>query len=441
MTTTESATFRRTGAPALPSLVLSGLVLLAFGLQAQVPDAADQTVRAALAGGKVQVEFVDTPIESVLAFLQDSSKVPIVLDPQAGGDYVSVTLSDASIQEALGMILELIDHDFEVRDGVVFVSTRSRIRRSQSVARFYDCRDLLSPVEDFPARNFQVNHFDDSMGGAVFGGDEAADLLDGDMLLELIFGQVAPERWEDDARADMLPGMLVVSGTPELQAGVESLLASLREHMGAQLAIDVVALALSREQAAATLGDTAMTGVEASVPCSADMLTALHSGGRSIGHVSLVGFNSQRVSAASGLVRSRVLDYDVEIASSSVAMDPVIGSDTAGISVDVRPILDADGKHVILDLIVELSAFRGADRRVKASAASVRATAGMGDISSTTTATVGMGGEIQVREVARDHVASRLQLTLGQTTAMVRSSRLVESDEVEVLLLLVRRID
>lgn len=74
----------------------------------------------------VSFEFVDTPLDEALAFLDSLAKVNFVMDPQVaktGGDKVPISLrvSDMEMEEALAWSLRLADLEYDLRSQAVFI--------------------------------------------------------------------------------------------------------------------------------------------------------------------------------------------------------------------------------------------------------------------------------------------------------------------------------
>src|SRR6185436_19065242 len=83
-----------------------------------------------------------------------------------------------------------------------------------------------------------------------------------------------------------------------------------------------------------------------------ELLAAAARGGavRTVGTARTAGLNGSRFHTAQGTTRAALFDYDVEIAQSSQAYDPVMASVVEGICLDVTPASVGDGGQVQLDL-------------------------------------------------------------------------------------------
>ena len=101
---------------------------------------------------RISFDFVDTPLEDVVAFLTNLTNANMVLDPAAvGGDDVPVTLkvSDMKLEAVLDWILRLVNLSYVLIDEAIFISTADRLqelpsqRNMQIVYRAYDLREQL----------------------------------------------------------------------------------------------------------------------------------------------------------------------------------------------------------------------------------------------------------------------------------------------------------
>ncbi|MCY3020317.1 MAG: hypothetical protein NTW87_14965 [Planctomycetota bacterium] len=77
--------------------------------------------------GKVSFEFVDTPLEEALSFLNSVTKVKIVIDPRAAADGANKTpinlkVKDMSVKLALEWICKLGNLKYELQNQAVFVT-------------------------------------------------------------------------------------------------------------------------------------------------------------------------------------------------------------------------------------------------------------------------------------------------------------------------------
>jgi hypothetical protein len=153
---------------------------------------------------RVSFDFLDTPLADVVAFLQNLTGVNMVVDPGAvEGDDIPVTLKvgDMKLGAALDWILRLVNLQFAFQDEAIFISTKDRIRRPETL-RIYDVRDLLAIIPDYSGTGLpsigEGGGGGGGGGGDLFGGDDdGGERFTGEDLVEFIQQTIAPESWGD----------------------------------------------------------------------------------------------------------------------------------------------------------------------------------------------------------------------------------------------------
>ncbi|MCW8133707.1 MAG: hypothetical protein KIS92_25400, partial [Planctomycetota bacterium] len=121
-------------------------------------------------GRHVSFEFVDTPLEEALAFLDSLTKVNFILDPRVaaeGAGKIAITLrvSDMEMEMALKWILRLADLDYELRNQAVFITKKANLAGSVEL-EIYDVRDLTMAVTDFPGPRLELGTANNTGAGA-----------------------------------------------------------------------------------------------------------------------------------------------------------------------------------------------------------------------------------------------------------------------------------
>jgi len=176
---------------------------------------AEEAIRRALAQ-PVSIDFEETPLEDVAAFLQESRRIPVLLDFRALEDVgirpdapVSLRVSDISLRSALRLMLRQLDLTCVVRNEVLMISTPEEAEQ-WDVARVYPVGDLV--------------------GRTISTGEIGYDF---DSLSNLITTCIRPSTWPDGNH--YMPevdfgsvGAVVFTQTDEAHAEVASLLAALR---------------------------------------------------------------------------------------------------------------------------------------------------------------------------------------------------------------------
>jgi tetratricopeptide (TPR) repeat protein len=123
----------------------------------------------------VTFDFVETPLDQIVGFLQTLTKVNIVLDRRgievAGkspATPITLKVTQVSLRDALDWLTEFSNLTWTLRKGVVVISDISQLPQEQYMV-IYDVRDLLGSVPDFEGPEFDLEDATSS-GGASGGG-------------------------------------------------------------------------------------------------------------------------------------------------------------------------------------------------------------------------------------------------------------------------------
>jgi len=99
---------------------------------------------------KVTFEFVDTPLEEAIAFLQNLANVNIVVDPKiiaAGSPTINLRVTDMELSLAMEWILRLADCNYSIENEAVFIS-KAGIKRPVLIG--YDIKSILKDRDMTP---------------------------------------------------------------------------------------------------------------------------------------------------------------------------------------------------------------------------------------------------------------------------------------------------
>jgi len=219
--------------------------------------------------------------------------------------------------------------------------------------RLFDTRFILCDAGDFPGpRLGALIETDDSVGaGVTFESPDAEQgvTIGADQIENMIKRSIAPGSWNDASLALSGNRELFVFQSPENLKLVEGFLKRLTSERARLVSVDSWVLAMDdaswRDRRAALSGEIADA-------TWTDLLAAAARGGavRTVGTARAAGLNGTRFHTARGTVRAALFDYDVEIAQSASAYDPVMSVVAEGISLDVTPSSVGDGGQVQLDL-------------------------------------------------------------------------------------------
>lgn len=170
---------------------------------------------------KAPLEFVQTPLNQIMAVLSEDYEIPILFDTNALDAVacnpeieVTINVGNVSLRSALDLMLRnagaeeltyIIDHE------VLLITTREEAEK-QLETRVYRVEDLI--VDD----RYTV---------------PLAPVADLDSLIDVIMNTVEKDSWSDNGTGDgeiypMLSSMLVVSQTRQVHNQIDKLLQSLR---------------------------------------------------------------------------------------------------------------------------------------------------------------------------------------------------------------------
>lgn len=207
---------------------------------------ADRTVRERMANTVLpKVDWNGKTLDEVVAELRSQTNVNIVVSAEAmtkaeDVGELDVEFTQFTAADALASVCSKLEITYTVDRGMVRVQTVEESRKNK-VVEFYDVRDLVSPIRNFPGVQLNLNA--SGVGGE--GEQEEEDegepnmAIEMDRLVEIIKTAVDPAWDEDDGnRLDPKAGTLIVRQTPEKQRLVRKLLNDLRKNTGIQVAIE-----------------------------------------------------------------------------------------------------------------------------------------------------------------------------------------------------------
>ncbi|MBX7167131.1 MAG: STN domain-containing protein [Pirellulales bacterium] len=173
--------------------------------------AAYARIQAALAS-PAELNFVETPLSDVFAYLSDRHGIPVktdqpALDDQGVSDEVAVTMSveGVSLRSALRLILAPLNLTFVIEDEVLLVTTEDKAQEYRLV-RVYPISDLLTENEDGQT-------------------DETC-------LVDAITSTISPTAWDvagGPSSIMFFHGALIVAAQGDVHEKIEQLLSALRK--------------------------------------------------------------------------------------------------------------------------------------------------------------------------------------------------------------------
>lgn len=117
---------------------------------------AEAKIRAALSDN-TEVEFIETPIETVVEYLQDLHGIPLVIDQPSldslgisSDEPITKNLRGISLRSTLNIMLRDLELTWVIRDEVLIITSVDAAEK-YATARVYDITPLLKDVEDASA--------------------------------------------------------------------------------------------------------------------------------------------------------------------------------------------------------------------------------------------------------------------------------------------------
>jgi type II secretory pathway component GspD/PulD (secretin)/Flp pilus assembly protein TadD len=193
---------------------------------------------------RVTFEFNDTPLEDAIAFLNQLTRVNIILDPKAvaeGANKAPITLrvTDMEMETALRWILRLAELEYDLRNQAVFVTKKANLTGNVEM-QIYDVRDLTSTVTDFPGPRIEIGVAQQGQVANPFEQQQQAAGLQVADLQTIIRDRLLPAEFTDPATSiEERQGRLVVMQRPEVHERIRQLLRSFRETQTVQVLTQV----------------------------------------------------------------------------------------------------------------------------------------------------------------------------------------------------------
>lgn len=223
-------------------------------------------------------------------------------------------------------------------------------KQDELVTRLFDVSALTMGRPDFIGEQLlspgDVGDEDSPLFGAE--GEEPihpAGLV-GDLMF-LLQSSVEPASWGSvygAAMSEIGERTIRVRTFPDIADKVAAFLGALQRLQMRTVAIDLRAVRLSADEAAALLEKSSATLVDEAK--LARIVTAENSGPGT----SMLGYERHRFTMYSGTQRAYVWDYDVEVAEEAKISDPLVAVENLGLSATVRTILSADMKSCLVTL-------------------------------------------------------------------------------------------
>jgi type II secretory pathway component GspD/PulD (secretin) len=219
-------------------LLIAFLICAAPAFPARGEEDQKAKVMGILETTEISLDFKGAPLDEVLDFLHEVTKVNFVLskgvlEKVKGGELkVDIKLENMQVRKAIRVMLGLHDLVAVYRSGAIVVETKDE-RASEVEMKMFDVRDLMMRIRDFPGPSLDLAQ--DQSGAPTVGiaepDDETRALEDPDTLVEILRNATGGDAvWGlDGVSIEVSNGMLIVSHNPEVLQQLQELIVSLRQ--------------------------------------------------------------------------------------------------------------------------------------------------------------------------------------------------------------------
>lgn len=225
------------------TMTLAILAQLTLGAEPKATDPKQQEYEGLLASRRITVDFSHgETLDGAIQQLKEQLRVDIHISPKvrekhgAAAD-ITLRMTNCTARTVLKVLLADKGLTMVFRKGVMVVVGRDEVA-SQTVTKVYDVRDLLHPLQMFagPKMDFAAGDTGGTvLTGVIFdpAGDETADVITSDFLVDVVKQMTPQGRWEEDpdhVSISMANKMLVVKQTEPMQKEIDRLINQLRQY-------------------------------------------------------------------------------------------------------------------------------------------------------------------------------------------------------------------
>ena len=160
---------------------------------------------------KVSFDFVETPLQDVVTFLQQITNATIILDARSmsglAAPEVTLKVTEMKLSQALDWILKQVGLQYALKEQAIYIGNAEAVG-GDALLKLYDVTDVTLEIRDFPG-NLQAlrDRVGTSSGGGVsvegddpWGGtesEETGSTFTGQTLVDFIKSTIAPRTWAD----------------------------------------------------------------------------------------------------------------------------------------------------------------------------------------------------------------------------------------------------
>lgn len=186
---------------------------------------------------EITLDFSDTDLADVVAFLQKVSDANIVLDNKvaATSKVVSIRVEKMKLSHVLKHIMTLTQLSYALRNEAIFISNSEGVR-GDLFMKLYDVRDLTHGMSSFPGPSLEIPE-PGGTGSRLLPPIEAAAKPETTEFMDIIQKVVSPATWAagQGASIEQFNGSMVVNQTAEVHTQIDVLLRALRNQRGSQI--------------------------------------------------------------------------------------------------------------------------------------------------------------------------------------------------------------
>jgi type II secretory pathway component GspD/PulD (secretin) len=185
----------------------------------------------------------DMNLEGVITYLQSVTGENFVpsrkVREEKAQTGITLKVDNVSVRQVLELITEPNELAWKVRNGVVMILAKDEAI-DQPVLQFYDVKDLVAKIQDFPGSeiNLVPSKYQPPEAGEAA---EPKSPFEVEQLIEVIKQTIEPQSWETVPGANVEPknNVLVITQTPEVHRKIGQFLSDLRKNTGLLVSLEV----------------------------------------------------------------------------------------------------------------------------------------------------------------------------------------------------------
>lgn len=187
---------------------------------------------------EITLDFQDTDLADVVAFLQKVTNANIILDTRAAAAApppVTLKVERMKLRFVLDFVMKITGLKYILRDEAILISNAEGTR-GDLFMKIYDIRDLTHPMTSFPGPNLTIPA-PGEQGSTLLPAIESTAAPEGaDQFIEIIRQVVSSSTWDTGGAAiTEYNGSMVVTQSAEVHGQVDELLRALRNQRGSQI--------------------------------------------------------------------------------------------------------------------------------------------------------------------------------------------------------------